>query len=314
MLTRQLDAIETFLDKTTLQVDRKIFRLVSKITGNNRPSSYPYVSGDTFRALAKHLYDETASVGAADIKQGDVVFVSQDRFVEFIEKINPDIEHQYVLICHNGDAPQFDKNLSSLVEDEKIIHCFAQHVIDAHPKITPIPIGIENLHYHVAGVTKLFNRLRTYIEKYPPVRKNRIFFNFNEKTNLKERVPAKEYFKRHPLMETAPRFLSPRKHSRLLTHYKFVASPPGNAIESCRTWESLLVKTVPILKDFASFTSFQKIGLPVWIVKDWHELDNITEMELSKKYELFMQNANWKPLFMDYWIEQIESQQKQCRF
>ncbi len=95
--------------------------------------------------------------------------------------------------------------------------------------------------------------------------------------------------------------------------YKFVASPPGNSIESCRTFEGLHLKTVPIVQDYFAYRYFASVGLPLWIVKDWKELDTITEQDLITKYDAFIKNARWDALHMDFWIKIIRADQETAR-
>lgn len=311
MLLKTHNQFVLFADKYYLLIWRTFFIMRKKFTGDVHPESYPYVSGDSFRALADHIHDETGTFDPVSVKQGDVVFVSNPLTLPYLQTIHPQIKHPYILIEHNGDN-SIGKETADML-DEKIIRFYAQDVIYAHDKITPIPIGIENLRYHINGIPSLFNRIRRSIEKYPPIRKNRIFFFFSVDTNPAERGPAKEYFLSHMLMDTVVGMLSPRLHLKTLMTYKFVVSPPGNAIESCRTWEALYMKTVPIVKDFVAMRYFASLGLPVWIVNDWHELSNCTDGALSKKYDEFIKNANWEPLHMDFWMNQIRTEQEKAR-
>ncbi len=290
---------------------RTCFKIKAKITGNSRPSSYPYISGDSFRKLADYIYEAGLSFDPKTVKKGDIVFVCQEMLTDYFTKIHPSIESKYILICHNGDVT-LDESIVKYVDD-KVAHFFAQDLTVAHERITPIPIGIENLHFYIAGVVPFFNKLRKELKNKPQQRKNRIFFNFSISTNPPERGPAREYFLTHPLMDTATRFMTPRRHSRVLSTYKFVASPPGHAIESCRTWEALYFGTVPIVKDFVAMRHFKSLGLPLWIVQDWKELEGLTESDLEKKYQEFVEQADLKALFMDFWIEEIKKQQTLLR-
>jgi hypothetical protein len=311
MYVKPTNRLVALIDKKYLLAWRVLFRIKKKITGNTRPGSYPYVSGDSFRILADYIHDETGTFEPSEVKRGDIVFVSNPLIFSYLQTIHPEIKTPYILIEHNGDN-SIDKSVVDLL-DEKIIRFYAQDVVYAHEKIIPIPIGLENLHYHVNGVTSLFNRFRRRIEKHPTLRKNRIFFFFSVNTNPSERGPAKEYFLKHQLMDTAIGMLSPRLHLRTLMSYKFVASPPGHAIESSRTWEALYLKTVPIVKDFVSMEFFASIGLPIWVVHNWKELEGYSEQALSTKYEQFIEKANWEPLYMDFWIKKINADQKMVR-
>ena len=241
----------------------------------------------------------------------DTVFVSQELLYEYLKNIHPKINNRYILICHNGDNP-VDEKIASLI-DEKITRFFAQDVVVDHEKITPIPIGLENLHFYIAGVVPFFKKLQAKIKKQPPLRKDRIFFNFSLSTNPEERGPAKEYFLKHPQMDTAEHFLTPRRHSKILTTYKFVASPPGHAIESCRTWEALYLDTIPIVKDFVAMRYFKSLGLPIWIVKDWKELDGMSDKDLADKYTSLISNSSTEALCMDFWKKKIIYEQNNLR-
>jgi len=282
---------------------RILFKMQAVITRRLRPTAYPYVTGDSFRVLADHVFDQDATFDPVAVAERDIVFVGQEFLKKFFTKIHPVIQTPYILICHNGDAP-VDHEIIEYIDD-KIIHFFAQDVVVGHEKVTPIPIGLENLSYYINGPTILFRYLHRIAKSFGGQRKNKIFFNFSVSTNPTERGYAQDLFVKNPVMETATRFLTPYRHGKTLMKYKFVASPPGNAIESSRTWEALYLKTVPIVKGFVAMRYFESLGLPMWIVEDWSELNSVTEKDLSKKYNEMMSAASWDALHMDFWIKKI---------
>ena len=293
--------------KQYIRVERALSRLAFKISGNTRPTSYPYVTGDNFRALADHIHDQTSTVQPDNVKQGDIVFVCNPMLLSYLQTIHPKIKHQYILVAHNGDE-SMDDTIASLLDDN-IYRFYAQEATSFHPKFIPIPLGLENLHVFVNGNPRVYNALRKKVEQNPPIRKNKCFYRFSIVTNPPERGAAIELFKKSPIMETVSDWLSSQMHGEKLMTYKFVASPPGHAIESSRTFEGLYVKTVPVCKDFAAMRYFKSIGLPIWIVRDWKELAKCSEEELAKKYEDFMKNAVWDGLFMDFWVNLIRKDQ-----
>lgn len=299
------------IDRRYLLTRRFFFNLKQKVLGKPRPGSYPYISGDSFRELADHIHDESTTFNPEDVALGDIVFVNNDLVLPYLQTIHTQIKNPYILISHNSDA-SIDKTIADLIDD-KIVHYYAQDAVYAHEKIVPIPIGLENLHFYANGVTSFFDSWIKKITRDPPQRKNKAFFRFNIRTNPEERGPAQEYFSKHPLMETTTYKLSPILHAKKLMTYKFVASPPGHAIESCRTWEGLYLKTIPITKDFVATRYFQSLGLPIWIVKDWKELDSLTENDLAVKYDGFIKNASWEALRMDFWIKKIRHDQEKTR-
>lgn len=290
-----------------LRAQRLFFRWLRRLARNTRPGSYPYVSGDTFRSFADYIHDETTTFDPTKVNLGDTIFVCNGFAHEYMNTLHRKISSPYILIIHNGDRAIDEEFVKKI--DDKIISCYAQDVIFAHPRLFPIGIGLENRHYHANGIPYIFNKLINKIKKNPLIKKNRILYRFSIHTNPTERIPALEIFSKNPVMETFIEMLPPPIHLRKLMTYKFVASPPGNSIESCRTWEALELRTIPIVKDFVAYRYFVEIGLPMWIVKDWRELEGLTEDDLEKKYNEMMKNPNWEPTRMDYWIKRIKHDQ-----
>jgi len=280
------------------RLKRNFFRLKIKLSTDSRPSSYPYISGDGFRKMADHLYDETTKCQAKDIRAKQIVFVKSDLIDEYFKELHPLIKFPYKLITHNSDRNITQKDLPYI--DEKIIHWYGQNVLVSHPKLTPIPIGLENLHIYLHGITKFFNsgRNQRKIEK-----KNRILFGFNPQTNSFERQPAREVLNKSSVTDEVNPPLNPEKYLARLNNYAFVASPPGNGLDCHRTWEALYLKTVPIVKRSVATEYFYHLGLPVWIIDDWQEIDNLTEETLGDIYLKLTKQSNQKPLFLDYWSE-----------
>ncbi len=293
------------INRTTLA--RLIFKIKSKATGNTRPGSYPYVTGDSFRELATHIHDETTKCYPDKVEIGDIVFVSNGYAATYMETIHKEIRHPYILIIHNGDAP-VDKSVIDRI-DNKIIRLYAQNATILHDKLIPIGIGLENRHYYMNGIPQVYTRLIKKIKTRAPLRKNKIFFRFNIQTNKTEREPAYNFLSKIQIAETSPKNLPPSK----LINYKFIASPPGNGIEAHRTWEALYLKTIPIVKKSIGMNYLASLGLPIWIVDDWKILSQISEEDLSRKYDILMRNAVWEPLYMDFWIKMIKEDQKKAR-
>lgn len=308
MYTEKPNRISMLISVYYWKIIRLFFKVKKQITGNQRPVSNPYLSGDSFRAIANHIHDETGSFLPEIIKAGDVVFVSNPLVYDFFKTLHKEIKQPYILIIHNGDT--HIKNDITEFLDEKIIRVYGQYITFNHEKIIHLPIGLENLHYYVAGITSYINKLREKILRKNEQRKGRIFFAFNIKTNPEERKPAHEKFLNNAIMDTTGEMITPTLHQEILTKYKFVASPRGNGIDSSRTWEALYLQTIPIVKRSSSMTYFKEIGLPLWIVESWNELDGLREDDLNKKYIELMNTANWKPMYMDFWVNKIHQEKK----
>jgi hypothetical protein len=274
---------------------KKMHQWLIAHSNDPRPSSFPYLSGDTFRKQAHHLFDSTSRLNPNTVKEKDFVFVQTDMLDEFFQKIHPEIKDCYILISHNSD-PNIDSRLLSFV-DEKIIHWFAQSLEELTPKVTPIPIGLENLHFHNNGVISRFEYLR---QRFPEKRP-RIFVSFGIETNPKEREAAFNALKNCPTADTLyPSVIAP-EYLKKLCAYKFVASPPGNSLDCHRTWEAMYLKVVPIVKKSPMTEYFRDLDLPLLLIENWQELNDLKESDLESIYQSLESKFDNPYLWMPGW-------------
>jgi hypothetical protein len=87
-----------------------------------------------------------------------------------------------------------------------------------------------------------------------------------------------------------------------ITEYTFVLSPFGVGMDCHRTWESLCLGSIPIVKA----RNFEKMleDLPVLIVNEWGE---ITQELLDKTIQSFKTRTfNYDKLQLSYWINNIK--------
>lgn len=274
-------------------------------SANPRPSSAPYLSGDTFRSLAQHYFepDSLQTFLPRNVKDNDCVFVSLPLAEEFLTKIHPLITARYTLLLHNGDTA-CDKHLTSLI-DEKIERVYSQNVVTKHSKVTPIPIGLENITYYNHGVPQVFEQLQaqqSVVEK-----RMKIVYGFSLHTNPTQRVPALEYIQAHDQGVAIPGRLNATKYLHFLSQHAFVLSPPGNGEDCIRTWEALYLGVIPIVKRSVGMEYFVSLGLPIWMVDGWSELDSYTEEKLHKRYVQLWQKADLSALYFPFWSHKIKN-------
>lgn len=281
-------------------------RLYIKYSSNPRPSSYPYITGDGFRKISDHIHDETQKINSSKVKHKEIVFVKSDMLKFFFQKEHLEIKNPYILISHNSDE-NIDEKYTKYV-DNKIIHWFAQNCIVEHPKITAIPIGLDNLYWSYFGDTFFLKRM--IAKKEIIKRKNKILFGFSVSTNPKERGEALNSLKNSKVSEEIKGFISFHKYINKLIKYKFVASPPGNGIDSPRQWQAMYLKTIPILKSNPNTKAFVKCSLPILEVDNWKEIEDKSEEDLVNMYNDIIKKTNNEALWMDYWITKIRNEQK----
>jgi hypothetical protein len=267
--------------------------------GHTRPPSYPYVSGDGFRRMAKYVYDERSRFEPNRVREGDVIFVATHLVPEFFGEVDPRIDAGYILITHNSDAAADELLIG--IASEKTRMWYAQNNTFSQKNIVPIPIGLENLHLYNTGIIRHYRRLA----HFEGLRQDRILCNFNIATNAKERQSAFDAAAGARCADLSQEHVRSKDYLQRLRTYKFVLSPPGNGLDTHRTWEAMYLGVVPIVKDSVAMRSFEQLGLPLWIVKSWDELEMVTEESLRARYTELRERFQVPALFAEYWRQRI---------
>ena len=281
-----------------------LFIYFKEITGV-RYSSKPFISGDTFRSVARTIFEFDKTIDSTAIKTineealTSVVFIETHLMDFFLENIKSD-NNKYIAILHNSDDQITHE--SKILNVDKVVHIFAQNQNFFHQKVTPIPIGLENLHLRKSGMVRnLSYAINVYVVRQPL-----IYYQFNIKTNYTERFKAKKYIEGHPFSRTTKRLRS-LKYFLELKSYMFCLAPEGNGIDTHRMWECIYLGVIPICKRNYHNSFFQSLGLPIWVVEDWNDLDlyNSKRM-LSEKYREIMFKSNVEASYWDYWLKLIK--------
>lgn len=267
------------------------------------PSSAPFLSGDTFRSIANHAFDEFSTVTPSTVAPKDTIFVRNRFLKEFFVKIHPSINHPYIIISHNDDTT-IDETYTQYI-DEKIIHWFGVNIDVTHPKMTPLPIGLENLSYRRNGLLTYFSDTskNSVAEK-----KNKIFVAFDIKHTHPERVSAFEVLKNYSEAEIVEMISDRTDYIKHISTYQFIASPRGAGIDCHRTWEAMYLGIIPVVKDSPNTNSFAQIGLPLLVLPEWNDLHAIDQNKLTDIMRSFTNVADQKhpALFLNYWIDLIQ--------
>jgi hypothetical protein len=274
-----------------------IFLFAVPAPDQRRPSD-PFISGDGFRAYADFVYDEEdATLDPLKVTPRSTIFVKIDMVEKFFREIHPLIQNSYILITHNGDdsAPGPGR---PYLEDPKLIAWFTENLEgELHPKLHPIPIGIANRYWGHGNP----EWIQKAIDKMTP-KKHLLYFNLTIQNYYPERWQVFQLFNRSPFCY--------RPHKKRFDFYlddmaasKFILSPRGNGLDTHRLWESLYLRSYPIVK--ASTLDSLYEGLPVVVIHNWNE---VTEEFLNQKYEeLSCGSYNFDKLDIAYWKKLIDS-------
>lgn len=276
-----------------------LFLLFSK----ERQPSYPYITGDGFRAYADYILDEDSmTLNPEQMKDYDVVFVKTEYCELFFSVYHPRITKKYILITHNSDqdvpGPYY-----SYLSDPLLIVWFGQNLcLPQSAKLRVLPIGLTN-QYNALGHPEWMSQVIKKRKIKEKQKKYLAYFNVTLQTCLNERKRAFDYFHSKSFCKTMKSSVCYSKFLNDLLCAKYTISPRGNGLDCHRTWEALYAGSIPIVKSSNIDPLFEH--LPALIVNDW---DEVTEGFLNDNYEK-IKNKLYKEekLFMDYWIEQIES-------
>ena len=193
-----------------------------------RPSSKPFLSGDSLRVFSNHIFDETKSFDPNKVKKGDILFLKTELKDIFFNHYHPKIKEPYKLITHNSDLPVENDDLKNL--DEKIIHWFATKLnTPGTEKISCLPYGIENKRFVKNGKVKNFKKV--LIETKNKEKERKIFCSFNPSTNPTHREPIHKNVLQRQDIFIVKNFSDNLEYLRELSKYKFNLCPEGNFFE-----------------------------------------------------------------------------------
>jgi hypothetical protein len=138
------------------------------------------------------------------------------------------------------------------------LHWWATHLSVSADRISPIPLGLQNERLCWYGDVKDFLRL----QKRPSKKQvDKICWGFAVENNPSIRAPIRDALLKNPHAEQlVPQ--DPYRYRRELKHYRYVACPPGNGVDTHRLWEAMALGVTPVVLDSPMIQSFLKNG---WI-------------------------------------------------
>lgn len=293
-----------FVKKVQNKIKRSIYIFyIRNLRKYFRFSSYPYVSGDTFRSMSNHVIDEISDIKLSKVNNQDIIFVKTDYLNYFFEEVFPKLTDEIKLITHNSDY-EIDNKYISLIKNSNITW-FAQNLtIDTKEfnMFKPIPIGLENRSYLKNGKLSHFKEKNLFKGE----KLTKIYCSFNFSTN-NERIYIYNLIKDHNEIVFS-RFKDHKRFIHDLSKYQFNLCPEGNGIDTHRLWESLMLGVVPIVKKNNFIKNLSDHKIPMLVLDEWTDLLKLTKQDLneiysSKKNEI--ENNDY--LFIDYWEKYINN-------
>ena len=229
---------------------------------------------------------------------------------------------KFVLITGDSDltVPNdiFNSKYSfeEFINNERIIHWYAQNSIVKHEKMTNLPIGLDyhtlytnsdhtwgNQQTPIAQETELKqikNESSPFYEREVICYSNFHFTLHSKFTN--ERIDAIKNIPNN-LVYYEPEQISRKESWIKQTKYTFVISPRGHGLDCHRTWEALCLGCIPIVKKSEIDDLYKE--LPVLIVDNYKD---ITLELLKNTIETFKTTTfNMDKMTLKYWTDKFSS-------
>jgi hypothetical protein len=263
---------------------------------SRRVSSYPYLSGDTFRLFCDHIFDETKTyLDIDEIKEGDTLFLVADFFSYFFSCVFPHIKKSFIIVTHNRDNSVPGK-FKKYLDDDKIIAWFGLNIDFTHEKLFALPIGFANRVWPHGDISIIKKNLNQTFIKDKFLCASHISMTHNTRSEVYDYFRNTDYctFIGKKTFEV---------YLRDLSSSIFVLSPRGNGFDCHRTWEALICGAIPLVPSTKINSVYD--NLPVIIVDDWQ---SVTKEFLEQKWnEMKGKKYMIEKLFADYWFEKINS-------
>ena len=199
------------------------------------------------------------------VRRGDTICTRGGRNVAQLLRL-PGLP-PFVLVSLESDHPmpwRACKGRSECLNSSRIIRWHAWNVDFVHPKLFPIPIGLNE--------ARNGRSMRLALGEAAPAQIDRVLLNFkldrpwrhhlwniSSDWTFAERVP-------YALSD----YSSPLNYYRKLRQYRFTACPEGAGIDTHRVWEALYLNVTPIVIRNNMPTLYD--GLDVLVVNRWADV------------------------------------------
>lgn len=195
--------------------------------------------------------------------------------IRAIEKLS-NFKNPFYLILHNSDG-NFEEFESKVLEIPNLIHAYSQNLNYYHPKVSPLPIGIANPIWEWGNENILNKIIDTDIGK-----DNFIYANFEIEGGVRpiDREPCKNWMDLNNIKMNKRK--SFKNYLTDLKSYRYSLCPQGNGYDTHRFWESLYMKTIPIVKRTV-MTEFWSNYFPIVLIDNWNDI-NLIKLEQNYEY------------------------------
>jgi hypothetical protein len=264
-----------------------------------------------------HAYD--------NVRDGDLVWVRLTALPQFVEEALPRLRARFALLTGDEDlsVPSQLPGARAILDNEHVVCWFSQNLDcgAVSGKLFHLPIGID---FHTIShrrkwshppatpreqeeeLQTLRRTMPSNAERLPRVLAD-FHFNKHEGTVSSEtRATVEAILRQSRSVDFLPQRLPRLQLWREKTRYAFVVSPRGGGLDCHRTWESLALDNIVIVKRSPLDALYQ--GLPVVIVDHWEEITENNLQHWHAQYAgAFAGREAQARLSNQYWIDRVRA-------
>ena len=223
------------------------------------------------------------------------MYADTDQAESALDTVKRHHQTTFTLVTHNSDH-----SANETIVPSNLRMWYTQNLNFSHERVKPIPIGLENMHWHPHKQEILDNK---------PTFEERImkpFAQFNMGTYRTERMPLVKNVMAGDIDAGLYYCLNGTDYELYIENlrkYAFCLCPRGNGIDTHRIWEALYMKCIPIVKSHVAHKF--ELELPILFINDWLDITpsllNATYSKITTSPSLF----NTPLLSMRYWQQKI---------
>jgi len=257
------------------------------------------------------------------LRTARVIYLCTDMVPQFVREHLPRRSTAFTLVTGDSDlavaaGPIAERVLDALTSHPMLAGWYAQNRVFEHPKLHAMPIGLD---YHTLSPSEGGGRAHPWGTRRVPVDQERQLARIGGSAGS---ITAKEplaFCNWHFAIERGNRRECRRRASpsavryqsdfarreaswRMNTRCAFTLSPAGAGLDCHRTWEALLLGSIPVVLRSPLDELFAR--LPVVVVDDWSEVTpTLLRSELDR---IARTSFDFSQLELGYWKARIQSQ------
>lgn len=304
----------SFIKKyNTLPIFIKPNKFFSQLPEATFISSKSFINLSHFKDPFQVSSSASVELNLKKLKDNQIIYICSDAIGAFVNKYLHKINKPFILMTGDSDLlineATIEKDiLKNIVTNKYLVAWYAQNLDFNHRKAKHLPIGMD---YHTAYENPSFFESKRLL----PFEQEKEIVEISNNADFILNRELKIYSNWHFFMDRGDRkdcfesidkqicFYEPKRVKRSTSYinqsnYAFTSSPSGEGFDCHRTFEAILLGSIPIVKSNSISHMFK--DLPVCIVDKWSDvskefLTETLDIYLSKKFDYkLIFNNHWK--------------------